>query len=350
MRTISRLILSALFLLLTGILAAVAIYLPDFFFEFYTDFSRNALRTLSSITGAFPFAVWEIGLVLIVLLAFFFLFHNRKFFSWLSGVILLVCIMVFLFTGLWGLNHFGPSVADHLGMDVRQYTKEDLKATTQYMANQATQWADQVAREPDGSMTVTFDSWADLANDGYKSLAAENSFFESADAPVKKLLSSRLFSYMGFTGIFMTYTGECNVNTETYSASMPFTMCHELAHRLTVAAENDANFCAFLACLENPDPAFQYSCWYSAFIYTYNALYDVDRSAALAIHDTLSETVRRDLAGANAHYDQFEGEVQEAATKANDVYLKVFKEESGVRSYGEVADQLIAWYLQNVAS
>ena len=29
-------------------------------------------------------------------------------------------------------------------------------------------------------------------------------------------------------------------------------------------------------------------------------------------------------------------------------YLKVFKEESGIRSYGEVADLLIAWYLNKI--
>ena len=163
---------------------------------------------------------------------------------------------------------------------------------------------------------------------------------------MKKLLSGRLFSYMGFTGIFMAFTAESNVNPETFSASLPFTMCHELAHRLTVAAEDEANFCAFLACRENPDPAFQYSCWYSAFIYTYNALYKVDKSAASEIWNAMSATVREDCLRANAHYDQFEGQVQEVANKANDAYLKAFREESGVQSYGEVADLLIAWYLQ----
>ena len=38
--------------------------------------------------------------------------------------------------------------------------------------------------------------------------------------------------------------------------------------------------------------------------------------------------------------------MQDAATKVNDTYLKVFSEESGVQSYGEAADLLIAWYLK----
>lgn len=350
MRTISRLILSAVILVITGLLAAVAIYLPEPFFAFYRDFSRNVLGVMASVTGAFPFAVWEIGLVLLVLLALFFLFRSRKLLRWLSGVVLLVSVMVFLFVALWGLNHFDPvSVADRVGLDVTGYSRQQLQDTAQYMADQASSWADQVERDESGAIVDHFDRWASLAHDGYEVLARDNSFFDTVDAPVKKLLSGRLFSYMGFTGIFIAYTAECNVNPETYTASTPFTMCHELAHRLPSAAEDEANFCAFLACLSNPDPDFQYSCWYSAFLYTYNALYKVDQGAASAVWSSLAETVREDCRRANAHYAQFEGQVQEAADKANDVYLKVFREESGVQSYGEVADLLIAWYLKEAA-
>ena len=72
----------------------------------------------------------------------------------------------------------------------------------------------------------------------------------------------------------------------------------------------------------------------------------MDKNAAAEVWNTLSDTVKSDWRRANDHYDQFEGEVQEAANKANDLYLKVFKEESGVQSYGEVTDLLIAWYLE----
>ena len=347
MRTVSRLILSAVFLVLTGLLAAVAIYLPEVFFSFYPGFSKGILTAMANVTGVFPFALWEIGLVLIVLLAVYFLIKNRRFLSWLAGVALLASVLVFLFVGLWGLNHFDhTTIADRVGLEVTAYSADQLKSATRYMADQAGLWADQVERDADGNMVTDFDLWAKKASDGYQVLAQNNNFFAGSDAPVKKLLSGRLFSYMGFTGIFMAFTAESNVNPETFSASLPFTMCHELAHRLTVAAEDEANFCAFLACRENPDPAFQYSCWYSAFIYTYNALYKADKSAASEIWNTMSATVREDCLRANAHYDQFEGQVQEVANKANDAYLKAFREESGVQSYGEVADLLIAWYLQ----
>lgn len=349
MRTISHLILAAVFLLLTGLCIAFAVFAPALFFAFYTDFSRNALSFLSGVTGSLPFAVWEVGLALIVLLALYFLVrvfvNKRGFFSWLSGVALLVSVLIFLFVGLWGLNHYAPSVASRIGLEVTEYSRDQLKAAAQYMADQASQWASQVDRDENGDLAIDFAAMAEAASEGYESLARTNAFFSGSTAPVKKLMAGKAFSYMGTTGIFIAFTGESCVNPNTYAASLPFTMCHELAHRLTVAPEDEANFCAFLACLENQDPAFRYSGWYSAFIYCYNALYETDKNAAAEVWDTLSDLVVQDCRRANEHYNQYEGEVQDVAQKLNDSYLKAFSEESGVQSYGEVADLLIAWYL-----
>lgn len=351
MRTISRLILSAVFLLLTGLCVAAAVYAPELFFAFYTDFSKKILSFLSGVTGPFPFPVWEVVLVLIVLLAIYFLIRcftqKRSVLCWLAGVAELVCILVFLFVGLWGLNHYGPSVADRVGLTVTEYSRDQLKAATQYMADQASLWSDRVDRDENGDLAIDFSAMAKTAGKAYEPLAKTNDFFDGSTAPVKRLLAGKVFSYMGTTGIFIAFSGESCVNPDTYAASVPFTMCHEAAHRLTVAPEDEANFCAFLACQASDDPAFQYSGWYSAFVYCYNALYKVDKNAAAEVWSTLSAQVVQDCRRANDHYDQYEGQVQDAAQKLNDTYLKAFSEESGVQSYGEVADLLIAWYLVN---
>lgn len=351
MRFIGRLILSAVFLALAAALMAAAMYLPAPIFSFYTDFTRDAAAFLSGITASFPFAVWEVLLAIVVLLELYGLircFSTGKFLRWIAGLVLLVSILAFLFVGLWGVNHFGTPVAQRVGLTVTKYSKDQLADATRYMANKANVWAEQVERDANGDLAIDFEAMAETAKDGYEKMAQTNGFFRLPDTTVKPLLTSKAFSYMGITGIYIAYTGESCVNTDTYPASIPFTMCHELAHSLTVAPEDEANFCAFLACLNNDDPAFQYSAWYSAYIYTYNALAKVDSAAAAEIRSTLSETVLRDVRRASEHYDQYEGEVQETAEKLNDLYLKTFQDESGVQSYGEVTDLLIAWYLQNV--
>lgn len=349
MRTIGRLILSAVFLALSVFLAAAASYMPELFFSFYTPLSRQAMAFLSGVTGSFPFPVWQALLGLLVLLVLYSLVRvftkKRGLICWLAGLVLLVSVLVFGFTALWGVNHYAPSVAEHVGLEVREYSVQELSATTRYMASQANAWAERVQRDENGDMAVDMPAFTQIAGDGYEALGEYNEFFRDSGAPVKTLLLGEGFGYLGVTGIFIAYTGESCVSPATYPASIPFTMCHELAHRLTVAPEEEANFCAFLSCVENDDPAFQYSAWYSAFVYTYNALSKADGEEASRVWATLSETVRRDCARANAHYDQYDGQAQEVAEKLNDAYLKAFDEEAGVQSYGQVADLLMAWYL-----
>ena len=110
-------------------------------------------------------------------------------------------------------------------------------------------------------------------------------------------------------------------------------MCHEIAHRQAVAAEDEANFCAYLACMENPRNDFRYSGAFAAYIYCNNALAKVDRSAAASIWQNVADGVRADAQAANEHYAQYEGKVQDAAQKVNDAYLKAFSEESGCLLY-----------------
>ena len=206
---------------------------------------------------------------------------------------------------------------------------------------------------PGSSVLLSVSAWTtdggSLSYQWYTGVGFTSIPIDGATDPVKSLLSWRLFSQFGTTGIFICFTGESCVNPDTYEAWIPFTMCHEIAHRQAVAAEDEANFCAYLACMENPKNDFRYSGAMAAYIYCNNALAKVDRSAASAIWQNVADGVRADAQAANAHYAQYEGKVQDAAQKVNDAYLKAFNEESGVQSYGEVADLLIAWYLQKTA-
>ena len=123
-----------------------------------------------------------------------------------------------------------------------------------------------------------------------------------------------------------------------------------MAHRLCVARERDANFAAFLACIHHPDAAFRYSGWYSAYIYTYNALYKLDRQAALAVKDSICPQLRLDVEKTTSHYAQYDTPVQEAAQKANDAYLKAAGDTDGTQSYDKAADLLVAWYLKEIGN
>ena len=313
LKAIGRVISSAILLVLTGLMVAFAKAAPNVVFSFYPALSKSILSAIASVSSLVPIALWEVLTVLLALWFFYTLIRvftgHRSLLRWLSGVLLGLSTGVFLFVAIWGLGHFGPPVDKSLGLDVREYSKQ--------------------------------------APDGYTALARQYDQFTDGLGPVKPLASWRLFSQTGTTGIFICFTAEACVNPDTYTAWIPFTMCHELAHRQAVTAEDDANFCAYLACMASESDDFRYSGAFGAYIYCHNALSKVDKTAASQIWSTLSDGVIADIRAANEHYAQYEGKVQNAAQKVNDTYLKAFSEESGVQSYGEAADLLIAWYLKN---
>jgi len=349
MKTISRVILSAIFLALTGLLVTMAKHAPALIFTVYPTLSRALLAKIASFTGLLPFALWEALLALLLLWGIYTLiraFSGRRFLRWLSGVALTGSVLLFAFVALWGLGHFGPGVTADLGLTVRQYTESELVAAADAYADQASALAARIPAGADGvSKFSGFSSLRPLAASGFSSLAARYPLFDGSVAPVKKLAAAKLFSYFGTTGLFCPFTAESTVNPDTFPVSLPFTMCHEISHRMGVTAEDEANFCAFLACRVNSSPEYQYSGYYSAFLYCYNALCEADPSAADTLWNRASARLRADCAAASAHYAPYEGKVQDAAQSVNDAYLKAFSEEAGVRSYGRVADLLIALYL-----
>lgn len=350
MKTLSRVILSAILLALTGILVLTASNAPELVYSFYPDLSRRMAGTLASISAPFPFALWELAGLLVILWAVYTLVRSfarhRGLLRWLSGVVLGFSAALLVFVAVWGLGHFGPDVGEQMGLEVREYTENELYDAARHYTEQANACALQVKRDGDGVVDFSdFRVLSTQAGQGYEKLAEQYSCFRGSNAPVKRLTAQELYSSFGITGIFMPFTGESGVNPDTFEASLPFTMCHEIAHRMAFPAEDDANFCAYLACMENPSPEFRYSGAYSAFLYCYNALYEVSPSRAAQVWETASPQLRADCHAASVHYEPYEGAVQDAAQAVNDAYLKAFQEEDGVKSYGAAADYLIAWYL-----
>lgn len=353
MKLIGRVIFCAILLLVTGVLLALAAAVPDFLMLQYQAFSGMALQAIGTVTNQIPFALWEALALILLLFGVYSLIRaiaKKRILRWLAGVLELASILALVFTALWGLNHFAPTVEEKIGLPVREYSAQELASATAYYAAQAGQFGASISRDANGLGEFSdFSVIAGQAADGYAVLGKTYDVFEGENPTVKKLAAWPLYSRFGMTGYYICFTAEASVNPDTYRAWLPFTMCHEIAHQKLIAQEDGANFCAYLACMENENPQFRYSGAMAAFVYCSNALSKTDPQAFAQIWQTLDPGLRADLDAANAHYEQYEGSVQDAAQTVTDAYLKTFSEKSGVQSYGEAADLLIAWYLQNNA-
>ena len=362
---IRRFGIAAALLLLSGALMVLFDHANGAFFPGYRAFSKAVIGALAAITGIFPFSIWDfltVGLILAAIVTCIFcLVKKRSFGKWLATVCIVLSALVLFMVGSWGLNHYAPPLSTDLGLDVREYSADELEDATSYYLQQAAARAQSVPRGQDMSLErQDFYELAGIAGSSYATLAQQYPVFEGSTAPVKALLlAGEPLLYSGHTGIFWPFTGEANVPLNCAVAEAPFTMAHEAAHRLGIASEQEANFCAFLACTENDDDCFAYSGYYEAFCYCVNALaanYPERANALLteAIGETADPSnaqtygarlVLFDRYNTSDFYSTYEGPASDVGTAVNDTYLKSFSEESGVKSYGEVADYLIAWHL-----
>ena len=171
-----------------------------------------------------------------------------------------------------------------------------------------------------------------------------------------------MYTSMGITGFTFPLTGEAAVNPQIPASTLPFTMCHEMAHRMSIASERDANFAAFLACSFNANRQFQYSAYFMAYRYCYTALVSVGKSttidpqlvmeaanAATRIDANVNDQLRRDMNQYDAFFANHKDPMATSiADSINDAYLKASGEEAGTSSYGQVCDLLVNWHIQEI--
>lgn len=315
---------------------------------------------LAQWASAVSFPIWQVlavalGALILCSIVLMVIFKWNPI-QWLGWVAAVFAGIYMLHTLLWGLNYYAGPLADDMRLETASYTLEELSEAARYYRDQANELAGQVNRDSGGNVSFgDFETLANSAGEGFKTLTYEYhySVFAGSRLPVKKLGWADMYSSMGITGVTFGLTGEACVNPQIPDVALPFTMCHEMAHRMCIATERDANFAAFLACSVHSDPAFRYSAYFMAYRYCYTALASVRTEGSTAALQELisgvSDQLQRDLTA----YDTFFSSKQSKpatnfADTVNDTYLKTSGVASGVASYGEVCDLLVNWYIQTV--
>lgn len=327
----------------------------------YPYASRLIQDFLAGWSADVSFCLWQLLAVVLVVLAIasivLMIILRWNFIQWLGWVMACVSLVWCLHTGIYGLNQYSSPLAEDIRLTIEpDITTTDLINATTYFRDKANELALQVPRNASGRLDApSFEKTAKQAADGFHNLVYEENYavFAGVTTPVKELGFADIYTAMGISGMTMPLTGEAAVNTQTPATALPFTICHEMAHRMCIAPERDANLAAFLATTANSDPIYQYSGYFMALRYCYNALASVSTStasnAAKQIYNGFNSTLKSDL----DHYREYYASVQkptatQVANTVNNAYIQASGDESGIRSYGEVADLLISWYLQEI--
>lgn len=303
------------------------------------------------ILGWIPFSFGDLlGLILILLLikAIYKLIKNKfknitllflKFIKNLS-------IIYFCFYAFWGLNYFREPLAKNLGLLQSTYTTEQLIETTKKIVFKLNKIHLQITNNDSIKIKVPY-SQKDiykLASNGYKKLAITYPQLTYKTPSIKSSLVSLFQSYNGTAGYINPITGEAQVNDMIPITGYPSTTCHEMAHQIGWAAENDANFVGFLAAIANDDLYFKYSGYRMAYNYCIGQIFKRDKKLAKEIKKTVNKGIYKDYLNSYLHWKQFKNPIEPYFKKGYNSYLKANNQSKGIKSYSYVVDLLIAYF------
>ncbi len=259
------------------------------------------------------------------------------------NIVCAISIIFFLFITNFGICYYRNTFAETNGIEIRKSTVDELYSLCIDLAQNASKVRENLS-EKDGIMTLTS---LDVAKT--ETQKAMNSLYEKYPtvfggySATKSIMLSELMSYTQITGVFFPFTFEANVNIAVPDFSIPSTMCHELSHLRGFAREDEANFIAYLACINSDNAEVQYSGYMLALIHSINALYDSDQEKYQEVFSYLSNKAKTDLDANNEYWSKYETPVAEAASSINNSYLKANSQDDGTKSYGRMVDLLLAY-------
>lgn len=318
----------------------------------YPYMTRLVVTSMADWTSSMAFCLWQVLLIALVIIAIvtvvLMIVLRWNFVQWLGWVMAVISLVVLLNTGLFGLNRYASPLADDMRLEINDFTVSELNEATVYFRDQANLLAGELPRDGKGNPQLdSFEELAKKAGDGFEVLAYDEaiSVFAGSTVPVKKLGWSLFYS--GKFGETVALTGEAAVNPNVPDVILPFAMCNEMAHRMSIYSEADAAFAAYLAGISNPSKEFQYAAYLMAYRYCYTALKNIPTATAQACASQTDKGVSSLLRGDLEDCERFLGKNPDAPNNRAEIPEDAAAEDAPIHfsEYGDVSDLLANWYI-----
>jgi hypothetical protein len=151
-----------------------------------------------------------------------------------------------------------------------------------------------------------------------------------------------MLSRMMIEGVYIPFTFEPLVNISVPTVDLPFVACHEVAHSLGFAREDEANFVAYTVCMLSSEPAFIYSGVMTALRYSLARLAQTQPRQYWALLERMSPAVRQEYTARSAYWNEMRNSsIARWSNRLNDLFLsQAMRQANGVRSYEQIVDDL----------
>ena len=246
-----------------------------------------------------------------------------------SLTVVVAAALYLTFLATWGLNYRREALATRLGYS-------DTRVNAGEVEELAASAIRELNRAYDESEHATWPQLSDLPSS--LGQAFERTQRQLGVSPVmsgltpQRSLLTPYFRRAGIDGMVDPFFLQVLVNDGVLPFERPFVTAHEWAHVAGFAHEAEANFVAWVTCLEG-DERMRYSGW-SFLVPRLVAALPPDRQPGLWA--TVGPGPIADFAAVRARLNRTIPVVRRNARRLNDRYLRANRVASGIASYGEV--------------
>ena len=338
-----------------AVLLFAAYVISEPFADFFNRHISSIYRAIfAKLTGWIPFSLAEAVIIsLPVILGVLIIAANRRFSdSWrqvgLFCVSLLSLLALFFaaFTVGFAPGYHGSTLDKKLGIDRTAVSAEELYSTATILAAHIEEEVEEISYRTQNFsiMPYTYREMNEKLIDAYDKACEKYGFIQKLDSNVKPVMLSEAMSYTHITGVYTFFTGEANINIDFPDYTVPYTTAHELAHQRGIAREDEANFVAYLVCIESDDAYIRYSAYVNLYEYVANALYKASPELYTAVQTSLDTRVRYEMMAFSEFFNKYRDSVaSDISGVVNDTYLTI-QGTPGTASYGMVVDLAVAYY------
>lgn len=344
-------LLLTLFLPVQIILIKIISFFPEFVERFYSNgIFIYISKLLRYIFGWIPFSFGDIGYTIFIVMIIRFLFRKvfTKNIRWKEVLLEIgatLSLVYALFHILWGMNYYRQPMHEILQID-DQYTEEELIKVSEYLIEKSNVL--HASLEPNDSLSIVMpyskEEIFKKTIPAYKQLSERFPFKAYTPKSIKRSLLSIPLTYMGFSGYLNPITGEGQVNGLILDYKSPTTSCHEEAHQLGFAKENEANFLAALTTIHYDDPYFQYSGTTFALKFCLNDLYLRDEQKAICLSEELRPGIRKNFREVYEFWERYQNPLEPIFKDTYDSYLKANNQPDGMETYSYVSALLVNYF------
>ena len=335
----------------------IAFLISPSFSDFFNRHISSVVRAaLAYLTGWLPFSLAEYLLLSLPLILFLLIRLGIKKYSDSWRDVLIFCATVLSVASLifssfvlgFAPAYRGTTLEEKLSLDRRAVSAEELYETATILAEAVNREAVRLGYSEATQFSVMPFSYSEMNDklmDAYSSTAEKYDFLSHFSSRLKPVMLSYPMSYTHITGIYTFFTGEANLNVHFPDYTLPYTAAHELSHQRGIAREDEANFMAFLVCLESDDAYIRYSGYLNLYEYVASALYSASPELYWQLNASLSPSVRAEMSAYSDFFDSFRDSVASEVSETVNNATLILHGTEGVKSYGMVVELAVAYYL-----